>query len=523
MAEKSLNRPAHCSAVLLSLVLLTVAADALKVHGAENNNFATALNSIRVDQLQRHVETLADDALEGREAGTRGGRAAGLYLRNELRLYGLEGAAEGDGYFQIFSGRYRNVLGKIEGSDPELKHEFILIGAHYDHVGYGSRRNSFGPLGHIHNGADDNASGTSGLLEVIEAFSKLDRLPRRTVLFAFWDAEEKGLLGSKYYISRPDAPLNQTKAVLNVDMIGRLREDRLMVHGSRTAAGWRGLASRLNETDLTMDFTWELKGNSDHYPFFQRRIPVLMLHTGLHDDYHRPRDDAKKVNVDGIQRVSRLLFSIAYELANSDRSADFREQARKETPAQQKKLLAQQVVKLPKRLGVSWRPNEVLLNGLRITGVERNSPAQRSGLRGGDRIVLFDATAIADGGDLKAAVVAARNPVPIVVQREGSGEPVRINIRLVGRPYRLGISWRTDDAEPGVLILNRVVPGSPAQRAGLQLNDRIYEFEHRQIEHVDDFLQAARTRVGSLTLLVEREGRLHEVVVEDLPANNSGE
>jgi serine protease Do len=165
----------------------------------------------------------------------------------------------------------------------------------------------------------------------------------------------------------------------------------------------------------------------------------------------------------------------------------------------------------------------VLLNGLRITGVERNSPAQRSGLRGGDRIVLFDATAIADGGDLKAAVVSARNPVPIVVQREGSGEPVRINIQLVGRPYRLGISWRTDNAEPGVLILNRVVPSSPAQRAGLQLNDRIYEFEHRQIEHVDDFLQAARARVGSLTLLVEREGRLHEVVVEDLPANNSGE
>jgi hypothetical protein len=486
---------------------------------AENANFATALNSINVDQLQRHVETLADDALEGREAGTRGGRAAALYLTNELRSYGIEGAADDGGYYQVFNGRYRNILGKLEGSDPELKHEFIVIGAHYDHVGYGNRSNSFGPFGYIHNGADDNASGTSGLLEVIEAFSKLEQSPRRTIIFTFWDGEEKGLLGSKHYISHPAAPLSQTKAMLNADMIGRLREDSLMIYGSRTGTGWRSVASRLNVTDMTIDFTWELKGNSDHYPFFQRRIPVLMLHTGLHDDYHRPRDDANKINVDGIQRVSRLLFSIAHELASNSEIPVFRDQPKYETPAKRKSLLSAKVAKLPKRLGVGWQPNAAMSNGLRIASVATDSAAQRSGLRVGDQIILFDGVAITNGDDLKAAVVAARNPVAVVVQREGSAEPIPMNIELDGRPYRMGISWRTDDAEPGVLIVSRVIPNSPAHRAGLKLNDRIYEFDHHEIDQIDEFVQAARTRVGTLALLVEREGRMREMIVGDLPRN----
>ncbi len=142
-------------------------------------------------------------------------------------------AAAEQGYFQDFDGASRNILGLWEGSDPALKQEVIIVGAHYDHVGYGTPSNSFGPIGRIHNGADDNASGTSGLLEIMEAIVRLEPRPRRTLLFALWDGEEKGLLGSKHWVAQPTLPLERVKLMLNMDMIGRLRDNRLEIGGSR--------------------------------------------------------------------------------------------------------------------------------------------------------------------------------------------------------------------------------------------------------------------------------------------------
>src|SRR5207247_2064991 len=125
------------------------------------------------DELLDHVSFLADDVLEGRETGSRGGRAAGGYLAEQLRKTGLTPMGDSGSYFQAFGSGSRNLLGLVEGSDPDLKHDVIVIGAHYDHVGYGNRRNSYGPFGYIHNGADDNASGVSALLELADAFIRL--------------------------------------------------------------------------------------------------------------------------------------------------------------------------------------------------------------------------------------------------------------------------------------------------------------------------------------------------------------
>ncbi len=299
------------SAILIAATSVAGAADQAVLHDA--------LESITSSELSHHVDALADDTFEGREAGSRGGRAAGVYIGRELQRMGLAGAGDANGYYQSFGSAYRNILAQIEGSDPQLKDEIILLGAHYDHVGYGTASNSNGPTGYIHNGADDNASGIAALLEVAEALAQLDPAPRRTIVFAWWDGEEKGLLGSKHWIAQPTLPLDRVALMVNMDMVGRVRNDRLTVYGTRTGRGLRRLVSRRNrESDLWLDFTWEISDNSDHYPFFEHNIAILMLHSGLHDDYHRPSDDAEKVNAPGMQRVARLMLGFAHDLANGE-------------------------------------------------------------------------------------------------------------------------------------------------------------------------------------------------------------
>ncbi len=292
-----------------------------------------ASNTITVGELKRHVDVLADDSFEGRQAGSRGGHAAGGYLVQFFEQSGLLGAGVDGSFFQPFGNGCRNILGLIRGSDPELQNQVILIGAHYDHVGYGNRRNSFGPTGYIHNGADDNASGTAALMELVQAFASLPEPPRRTVVFAAWDGEEMGLLGSKHWTAHPSITLESIKLVINLDMVGRLRERRLEVLGARTSWGLRQLVSRQNaesQVNLDLDFIWDIKENSDHHSFFAQGIPILMFHTGLHDDYHRPRDDAEKINSDGIQLVAQLAFFVALESADRDLGLEFRGDSRQE-------------------------------------------------------------------------------------------------------------------------------------------------------------------------------------------------
>ena len=183
----------HCRVPnpLLASLITVVCASAATAN--EFAAMASALESIQVEDLTGHTDTLADDAFEGREAGTRAGKATSNYLMKQLEKYGLAPAGDRGSYFQQFGG-YRNVLAVLPGSDEKLKHEYIVLGAHYDHVGYGMKKNSYGP-GYIHNGADDNASGTAALLEVAQALTLLPEAPRRSILIAFWDAEEQGLLG----------------------------------------------------------------------------------------------------------------------------------------------------------------------------------------------------------------------------------------------------------------------------------------------------------------------------------------
>ena len=496
-----------------SLLLIAVTAAAAAATAAERA--ATALESIKAAELKRHVEVLADDSFEGREAGTRGGQAASLYLAREFERHRLKPAGGGGTYFQSFFGNCRNVLGLIEGSDPGLKNQYVVICGHYDHVGYGSRRNSNGPTGYIHNGADDNASGAAAVLEVIEAVASLTEPPKRSILFALWDSEENGLNGSKHWIHNPTVPLAGITAAINLDMVGRLRNDRLTVYGTRTSAGLRRLVCEANRgCELLFDFDWTMNDDSDHHSFFAAGVPVMMFHTGLHEDYHRPSDDAAKVNADGIERITRLLFNTALALADAREPQRFRSQSRLEFSSM-RETVERALPPLAGRLGVRWAAQSSAAEaGVRLEVVYAGSAADRAGLKSGDRIIRFAGETV-DRRTLTSRVLAAASPVDAEIQRPGEESTRTVRLSLAGQPVRVGIAWRVDDAEPTLVQVVRVVPGSPAASAGIRLFDRIYEVNGQRFGSSDEFAGLVATG-DELKLLVETQGRMRTLELTPL-------
>ncbi len=508
---QTIPRPPRLAVLLAALVLIGWLPLA---QGAERNAALTAaLNSIVADQLQMHVDVLADDAMEGREAGTAGGRAAADYLIERLNQLGLAGAGNQDGYDQSFGSGYRNVLALLKGRDPELATETVIVCAHYDHIGRGSRKTSLGTIGEIHNGADDNASGASAILELAEAFCCLPEAPRRSVLFAFWDAEEKGLLGSKHWASAPTVPREDLVAAINIDMIGRLRDNQITLFGSRTGEGFRRLVSTNNgPSDLQIDFCRTLQANADHYPFVQRDIPVLFAHTGVHDQYHRETDDANLIDSLGMERIVRMLFGVAYDLAERPDRARFRTACRREV-ASEPSPSAPEIGAIPQRFGVAWDPQQAGKDGIKLTSVRPGSAADTAGIRPGDRVLELAGHAIHTGEDLAGAVLSAVNPVHAVVQPREGDESREVIIQLEGNPLRLGVTWEVDEAEPGTVVLKQVFSGSAAARAGLRAGDRVYRVAGRDFSDDKQFAQWVTTLPGPLELLVEREGRLVHIVV----------
>ena len=308
----------------------------------------------------------------------------------------------------------RNVIGILPGAGP-LSEEAIVIGAHYDHLGYGGDSSASPGRREIHNGADDTASGVAALLEIARRLVAIGRpLPRKIVFIAF-TGEERGLLGSAHYLKDPVVPLKQTIAMLNMDMVGRLRDNKLIVHGTGTAEEFDLLIERLNAGH---NFKIVKKpsgyGPSDHASFYEKKIPALHFFTGAHQDYHRPEDDFEKINIDGIERVSRMVADATLAIAETD--------AR---PAYKK-------TKRPKVAGGRWpyfgsRPDYGYeKTGVRLSGVAPGSPAERGGLREGDVMVRFGDADIATVTDFAQVLGRhkAGDKVEIVIERDGKTETV---------------------------------------------------------------------------------------------------
>lgn len=278
-----------------------------------------------------------------------------------------------------------NVAGYIPGSDKKLKDEYIVIGAHYDHLGMGGANSLYrGDEPQIHNGADDNASGTSGILELAEYLSKNKKQLKRSIIIAGFSGEELGLLGSSHMVNNPVVANEKIAAMINLDMIGRLTDSALIVYGTGTSSGWKDILNKNKPANIKLTFNDEGYGPSDHSSFYGKNIPVLFFFTGTHSDYHRPGDDADKINYTGLESVVKYVAAMVKDISQMKSKPEYVNVPRKDN----------------QRMG-GWKvyvgtiPDYAYSGqGLKITGVNEGSPAKKAGLQGGDIITKFGAKQI---------------------------------------------------------------------------------------------------------------------------------
>ena len=290
-----------------------------------------------------------------------------------------------------------NVVGILPGSDLKLKNEAVVIGAHYDHLGRGGEGSLAAREGEIHHGADDNASGVAGLIELARMFSTQRPKPRRTIVFIAFSGEEEGLIGSNFYVNHPVVPLANTVAMINLDMIGRMAQSKLIVGGVGTAQEWREKITTANHfpedqrADGGTDGAFSLAvprafsltlnedgyGPSDHSSFYAKQIPVLFFWTGTHNDYHKPSDTAEKINYEDEARIVSFVAKIVRDLDKNDKRPTYTV-AKSESTGRSTGF----------RVYLGTIPNYADSNdGLKLDGVRDDSPAAKAGLKAGDKIV----------------------------------------------------------------------------------------------------------------------------------------
>jgi hypothetical protein len=269
-----------------------------------------------------------------------------------------------------------NVVGVIEGNDPKLKREYIVIGAHYDHLGRGGESSLAPNSSDVHHGADDNASGTAGLLELARIFGGQRGQLRRSLIFVAFSAEESGLIGSQAYVNNPAASLADTVAMINLDMIGRMKGNKLTVGGVGTSPEFRNLVERLNN-GLTLQLSEDGFGPSDHSSFYAKKIPVFFFYSGTHDDYHKPSDTADKINYEGQAKIVGFVAEIARAIDRGDARPAYAV-ARSQSSGRSTGF----------RVYLGTVPNYAESNdGMLLDAVRDDSPASKAGLKAGDKIV----------------------------------------------------------------------------------------------------------------------------------------
>jgi hypothetical protein len=368
---------------------------------------------------------LAADAREGRGIGTGGLDAAAEYIAREFARIGLSQPWE-SGYFQDFTidstapaaahtgiggAMVKNVVGVLPGRGP-LAGQVVVLGAHYDHLGRGGAgMGSMDPdsVGVIHNGADDNASGTAALLEAARLLRGKLQGDRRTVVLVAFTAEEEGLIGSSYYVAHPVVPNDSTIAMINFDMVGRLRDDKLLALGAESAEEFTALLDSLNA-----GYKFDLRasgdgwGSSDHTSFYGARIPVIHFFTDTHEQYHRVTDDPATINGAGIARIASYATDLTMALAARPERLTYVAKARPQPAA------AGSGASLGTIPDMSSNPG-----GVRLTGVREGSPAGAVGIQAGDIITRIGEHEVTDLQAMSNALAAHKpgDVVDVVVRR----------------------------------------------------------------------------------------------------------
>ena len=330
-------------------------------------------------------------------------------------------------------GKSANVVGVLKGSDPQLASEYVVIGAHYDHLGLGGPESlAANPEGQIHHGADDNASGTTGLLELARVLAAERAKIKRSIVFVAFSGEELGLLGSGAYTKNPAVPLSSTVAMLNMDMIGRLRNGSLFVGGVGTSPIWKPLLEKLNGpaqpsasaagsgsgSRFQLSYGEDGFGPSDHQSFYVKDLPVLFFFTGTHDDYHKPSDTADKINSEGLKQVAEFVREIALSVANEPQRIAFT-----------KVKVEQRPTGRGFRVYLGTVPNySDQSDGMKLDGVRPGSPAEKAGLRAGDIITKLGNTPVKNVYDYTYALGEIRpgEEVEAMIKRDGKEMTIRI-------------------------------------------------------------------------------------------------
>ena len=354
---------------------------------------ATAFSSLNawsqseIEVLKSDVTYLSLDKLEGREIGTEGERLAADFIARRLELMGVS-AKGSEGYFQTFSrkleqdphsltptdtGRVvgRNVAGFIDNGAKTT----VIIGAHYDHLGYGAHGSLHTGEPAIHNGADDNASGVAIMLMLAERLKTANK--NNNYLFIGFSGEERGLWGSNFFTKEPTLSLEDVNYMINMDMVGRLNEEKkLAINGTGTSPVWKESLESLSQGRFDLVLSESGVGPSDHTSFYLKDIPVLHFFTGQHEDYHRPSDDVEKINFEGMEQIGNYIFNLISEL-DDDGEIEFTK-TKEEDKANAPKFSV--------TLGVV--PDYLFDGeGMRIAGVKEDRPAANAKLQEGDIVI----------------------------------------------------------------------------------------------------------------------------------------
>lgn len=356
-----------------------------------------APDSLRVTEIKKHIDYLASDELKGRGTGTTEEIKASEYIAEHFKKYALkplfDSLEKKQSYFYSFSFRKkknphdtstadmpeiksRNVIGLLDRKAPKT----IVIGAHYDHLGLGHDHNSLdpNPEGKVHNGADDNASGTAGMMELARYFALHPDFKKYNILFMGYSGEELGLIGSKKWTEKPNFPLSQIAAMINLDMVGRLNDSTraLMLYGVGTSPVWVPLIDKIN-ADYGFKIVKDSSGigPSDQTSFYLKNIPVLHFFSGQHKDYHKPSDDPEKINYSGMHKILRYIASLIENMPSSEQITF--------TPTRNPD---KGTIRFKVTMGIM--PDYAFEGkGLKIDGVTEGKPAFNAGIKQGDILI----------------------------------------------------------------------------------------------------------------------------------------
>ena len=381
-------------------------------------------NSTKAITIKEDIAVLASDAYEGRETGTKGEQEAAEYISKRFKDLGLEPKGT-NGFFQTFSFKPKtdphsevsyvamaedstitgtNILGFINNNAEQT----IIIGAHYDHLGFGSEGSLYrGKEKAIHNGADDNASGVAVMLDLISKLKNTNK--NNNYLFMAFSGEEMGLLGSNYFVKNPTIDIKKANYMINMDMVGRLKADStLAVYGVGTSPRFKQ-SLMANNTRFKLIEKESGVGPSDHTSFYLSDIPVLHFFTGQHEDYHKPGDDSDKLNYEGMEAISNYIFDVISDLDKAGK-LQFRKTKNEseETPRF--------------KVGLGVIPDYMFDGkGMRIDGVSEDKPAQKAGLQKGDIVIkLGDSTIVDMMSYMRAlSVFNEGDSTKVIVDRNG--------------------------------------------------------------------------------------------------------